>query len=31
MIPMDEVVDAFKYPEDAHRSEQLAVQQLQEI
>ena len=31
MIPMDEVVDAFKYPEDAHHSEQLAVQQLQEI
>ena len=29
MIPMDEVVDAFKYPEDPHHSEQLAVQQLQ--
>jgi hypothetical protein len=28
MIPMDKVVDTFKYPEDAHHSEQLAVQQL---
>ena len=31
MIPMDEVVDAFKYPEDTHHSEQLTVQQLQNI
>ena len=31
MIPMEEVVDTFKYPEDPHHSEQFAVQQLQEI
>ena len=28
MVPMDKVVDAFKYPEDAHHCEQLAVQHL---
>ena len=30
MIPMDEEVDALKYPENPHHSEQLAVQHLQE-
>jgi hypothetical protein len=28
MIPMDKEVNAFKYPEDAHHGEQLAVQNL---
>jgi hypothetical protein len=28
MISMNEVVNTFKYPEDAHHSEQLAVQNL---
>ena len=29
MIPMDEVVNAFKYPQDSHHSEQLAVQEVE--
>jgi hypothetical protein len=28
MIPMDKEVDTFKYPEDPHHGEQLAVQNL---
>ena len=28
MISMDKIVNTFKYPQDAHYSEQLAVQQL---
>ena len=28
MIPMDKVVDTFKYPQDAHHYEQLGVQKL---
>ena len=28
MIPVDKVVNTFKYPEDPHHSEQLAVQNL---
>ena len=29
MIPMNKVVDTFKYPEDSHHSEQLAIQYLE--
>ena len=30
MVAMDNVVDTLKYPEDAHHSEQLAVQKLKQ-
>ena len=29
MIPMDKVVDTFKYPQDSHHCEQLAVETLE--
>ena len=31
MIPMEEVLNAFKYPQNSHHSEQLAVQELEKI